>query len=85
MPQPCVSVDTPAVFARRDNLLNLAAELGRTDLVQKMLDTHSWDGKDFRSALIKACEYSHFAPQPAYAIRELFERDFGFISLTSLP
>ncbi|KAL8698677.1 MAG: hypothetical protein Q9224_001746 [Gallowayella concinna] len=59
--QPCVSVDTPAVIARRDNLLNLAAEVGHTDLVQKLLSENAWNGKEFRTALIKACEYGHFA------------------------
>ncbi len=58
--QPCVSVDTPAVIARRDNLLDLAAEIGHTDLVQTMLNKNTWNGKELRSALIKACEYGHF-------------------------
>lgn len=59
--QPCVSVDTPGVIARRDNLLDLVAELGRTDLVQRLLNEFIWKDKERRSALIKACEYGHFA------------------------
>ncbi|KAL8664455.1 MAG: hypothetical protein Q9202_003005 [Teloschistes flavicans] len=59
--QPCVSVDTPGVIARRDNLLDLAAELGRADLVQRLLNEFIWKDKERRSALIKACEYGHFA------------------------
>lgn len=59
--QPCVSVDTPGVIARRDNLLDLTAELGRADLVQRLLNESIWNDKELRSALIKACEYGHFA------------------------
>ena len=36
--QPCISADTPGVLARRENILELLAEVGDVPLVERVLN-----------------------------------------------
>ena len=67
--QPCISADTPGVLARRNNLLELVAEMGSSALVEKLINDQNWNDKELSCALIKACEYGHFATAELLASR----------------
>ena len=59
--QPCISADTPGILARRENLLELLAEVGNVALVERLLNEQKWNEKELSCALLKACEYGHLA------------------------
>ena len=59
--QPCTSADTPRVLARRENLLELLAEVGDVPLVERLLNEQKWNDKELSCALLKACDYGHLA------------------------
>ena len=59
--QPCISADTPGLLARRENLLELLAEVGNFALVERLLNEQKWNDKELSCALLKACEYGHLA------------------------
>ncbi len=58
--QPCVSSDPHGVILRRENLLNLAAEVGNPTLIHTLISNERWSEAELRSALLKACEYGNF-------------------------
>lgn len=58
--QPCVSVGSHGVLARRDNLLDLAAEVGDATLSRRLVNEQRWSSGELATALIKSCEYGHF-------------------------
>ena len=45
--QPCISADTPGVLARRNNFLELVAEVGSAALVEKLITDQNWSDKEF--------------------------------------
>lgn len=59
--QACISADTAGVLARRSNPLDLVAEIGDAVLVGQLLKSRNWSDEELASAMIKACEYGHFA------------------------
>jgi len=59
--QACISADNTAVLARRSNPLDLVAEIGDAILVEQLLKSRNWSDEELASAMIKACEYGHFA------------------------
>ena len=59
--QPCISMDTPGMIARRNNLLELVAEAGDATVVKRLIEDQTWSDKELGCALTKACEHGHFA------------------------